>query len=128
VWKQWEPVVKSGTTLWSGAAYEGGTVLNLSDNLNNYSYLILVLDFVGFESRIIYHKESSTYLLRGFNLVDDGVSTPLAQVEMRLSKTSDTSLMIDHNFRWRWSGNVTENATMTPNDSGFNIRKIIGVV
>jgi len=127
-WKQWEPVVKSGTTLWSGNAYQAGTILNLSGNLNDFSYLIVIVDLVGYETRLIYHKESSTYVIRGFNLIDDGVNPTLAQVEIRLSRTSDTSLTIDHNYRWRWTGKAADDATMFSNDSGFNIRKIIGVV
>jgi len=128
VWKKWEPVVKSGTTLWSGNAYQAGTILNLSGNLNDFSYLIVIVDLVGYETRLIYHKESSTYEIKGFNLVNDGVTPTLAQAEIGLSRTSDTSLTIDRNLRWRWTGNAADNATMFLNDSGFNIRKIIGVV
>lgn len=118
----------TGSTLWSGNAYQSGTVLNLSGNLNDFSYIVVQVDFYGYQNHIVYHKETANWYIKGINLPDDGLSTNLMQVEIRLSRTSNTSITIVHNHVWQWSGNVNNNATIASDNSNFYIRKIVGVI
>jgi len=127
-WKQWVPVVKSGTTLWSGNAYQAGTILNLSGNLNDFSYIVVQVFFSGYENHVVYHKETANWYIKGINLPDNGSSASATQVEILLSRTSDTSITIAHNHVWQWSGNATDNATIESDNSNFYVRKIVGVV
>lgn len=129
VWKDWEPIVKDGKTLWSGSVHQSNTVLTLTDDINKYSYLVFVVSLTGYESRLAYHhKEQPSIFIKGLNLSDSGTSTNLYQVEMRFDKVSDTEYKLTHNIRWFWSGKAGEDATVSLDDSNFSVKKIIGVI
>ena len=58
----------SKNVLWSGKANEGGTSINLSENLNNYDYLLIDLDFSGPEQRILDYKNHKIYYIKELNI------------------------------------------------------------
>ena len=113
--------------LFSGNVWQTGTIINLTDNKQNYSRLDFVVDFSGIETRTVYHKDNLTHALKSINLSDSGESTALVAFEMLLEQPSDTTFKIRHNFRWSWSGSSDSNATINPtSNNAVTIYRIYG--
>lgn len=113
--------------LFSGNVWQTGTIINLTDNKQNYSRLDFVVDFSGIETRTVYHKVHPTHALKSINLSDSGDSTVLVAFEMLLEQPSDTTFKIRHNFRWSWTGSSASNATINPtNNNAVTIYRIYG--
>ena len=112
----------SKNVLWSGEANVGGTSINLSENLNNYDYLLIDIDFSGPEQRILDYKNNTTNYIKGLNISNTLESTTSSIYELKLVKTNDTTLTLEHNMSIS-----LKDMSKIVDDEGVNITRITGI-
>lgn len=119
--------------LFEGSAKGIGTVITLSDNLSNYDYLDVYVDKHGVTDILtIPATFTGDIKFRFTNIADTQPDTGLDIDELSLRQTSETTLLINNESNWHWSGAANATAVHTlisdenTDSSIAHIVKIVG--
>ena len=115
-------------TLWSGKENTPGTVITLSDNITKYKYVDIYINMSGNLLVQTFEVATNYYDAKGFNISNNTTNIGLSVAEMRIDRTTETTLTLNASswVLWDWSGKANEAATKANVGNSLYVYKIVG--